>query len=342
MKLPQIYILELTRRCNHRCLYCYTVWGEPTLGYAPNGSSAGEMNTAETLALIDKLCNEAHPISIALSGGEPFMRVDLPDILNHIRQKDIVPVIITNGSMLTKERVTATMGDGSYQITLLSHKPVTHDHLAGRSGTWNAVIDGYLNVQRAGGNITSVFIATRENSPDLATTAQLAIALGANGIMYNRINLAAHNVRFASQLLPTRAMIQDNLETLERIAVDYKIPVVVSVPIEPCVIDVRPYTHLHFGWCPLAGEESYLTVDPVGNVRICNHSPMILGNLRTQSLAEIFFNNPYIENFRSTWPAECASCRPELKEMCRGGCRAAAEQCYGTLARVDPFVTLAH
>jgi radical SAM protein with 4Fe4S-binding SPASM domain len=175
---------------------------------------------------------------------------------------------------------------------------------------------------------------------DLFKTAELAIALGAFGMMYNRMNLAMGNMHLADRLLPTPRMIEENLEMLEAIGGEYGLPVAVSVVIEPCVVDVRQYEHVHFGWCPLAGEDSYFTVDPGGNLRICNHSPVILGNINRDSFADIYYGHPHVRAFHDTWPEECADCDPELKEMCRGGCKAAAEQCYGTLARVDPFVTV--
>lgn len=78
----------------------------------------------------------------------------------------------------------------------------------------------------------------------------------------------------------------------------------------------------------------------VGNVRVCNHSPVILGNIKHDRFTDLYYNHPYVHRFRETWPAECANCDSELKELCGGGCKAAAEQCYGTLERVDPFVTL--
>ncbi|HUW15114.1 MAG TPA: hypothetical protein VM537_35675 [Anaerolineae bacterium] len=79
---------------------------------------------------------------------------------------------------------------------------------------------------------------------------------------------------------------------------------------------------------------------PPGNVRICNHSPVILGNLQQDSFLDIYYHHPYVRDFHDTWPTECVDCDPELRELCGGGCKAAAEQCYGTLQRVDPFVTL--
>jgi radical SAM protein with 4Fe4S-binding SPASM domain len=232
------------------------------------------------------------------------------------------------------------MVGGTYEVTLLSYRHEVHDQLAGQQGAWHAAVDGMANVRQAGGKLVTVFVATKLNHMDLFKTAELAIALGSRGLMYNRMNLGAHNIRYADQLLPTPAIVRENLDMLEEIGSEYGLPVAASVVIEPCVVDVRHYEHVHFGWCPLAGEDSYFTIDPVGNIRICNHSPVILGNIKRDSFADIYYNHPRVRAFRDTWPEECADCDPELKEMCRGGCKAAAEQCYGTLARVDPFVTL--
>jgi radical SAM protein with 4Fe4S-binding SPASM domain len=135
-------------------------------------------------------------------------------------------------------------------------------------------------------------------------------------------------------------MVEENLDMLEEAATKYGLPIGVSVVIEPCVVDVRKYERVHFGWCPLAGEDSYFTIDPAGNIRICNHSPTVLGNIQRDSFADIYYHHPYVRDFREMWPEECVDCPAELKQLCRGGCKAAAEQCYGTLSRVDPFVTL--
>jgi len=158
--------------------------------------------------------------------------------------------------------------------------------------------------------------------------------------MYNRVNLSARNIRYADRLLPTPRMIRENLDVLEAIGAKYGLPIAVSVVIEPCVVDVRGYQHIHFGWCPLAGENAYFTIDPSGNVRICNHSPVVLGNIRRGGFADIYRDHTYVQAFRKTWPTECDNCDPKLKHLCRGGCKAASEQCYGTLTRVDPFVTM--
>ena len=336
--LPKSFVIELTKRCNNHCLYCYMAEGPSAQDCERDRSS--EMGTREVTDVIGKLCDEAPVQSIALSGGEPLLREDLSEILSYIRNRGIAPIVITNGTLLTAARLASLGTEVTYEITLLSYRREVHDRLAGRRGAWDAAVDGMANVRQAKGSFVAVFVATKLNSADAGKTAELAIALGATGLMYNRMNLGARNIRNADRLLPTAATIRENLDTLEELSARYQLPVAVAVAIEPCVIDVRKYKQIHFGWCPLAGEGSYFTVDPTGNVRICNHSGVILGNLKKDCFTDIYYKHPYVRAFRETWPAECESCKPELKAICCGGCKAAAEQCYGTLAKVDPFVTI--
>jgi len=336
--LPKSFVIELTKRCNNHCLYCYMAEGPS--GQDCDRDRSSEMSTREVTETIAKLCDEAPVQSIALSGGEPLLREDLPEILSFIRNKGIASVVITNGTLLTGERLASTGTDVTYEITLLSYRREVHDQLAGRRGAWDAVVDGMANIRQAKGNFVAVFVATKLNSADVSKTTELAIALGASGLMYNRMNLGARNIRYADRLLPTAGAIRENLDTLEELSARYQLPVAVSVAIEPCVIDTRKYKQIHFGWCPLAGEGSYFTIGPQGNLRICNHSGVVLGNLKHDRFSDIYYNHPYVRAFRDTWAVECESCDPELRALCCGGCKASAEQCYGSLAKVDPFVTI--
>lgn len=336
--LPTSFVFELTRRCNNYCLYCYL--SEKTTREDSDPNRNRELSTADVIGILARLHDETHMETVALSGGETLLREDLPEILSFLRSQSVSPVIITNGTLLTPARIAATMQDVTYEVTLLSYRKEIHDHMAGRKGAWEAVVNGLADITKAGGHFVVVFVATQLNCADLRKTAELAIALGAEALMYNRINIGKYNLPMANRLLPSPAMIRDNLDTLEECSEKYGLPVAVSVVIEPCVVDVRNYRHIHFGWCPLAGKDSYFTVDPLGNLRVCNHSPVILGNLLQDSFSDIYYHHPYLRSFRETWPQECGNCETELKQMCCGGCKAAAEQCYGDLMRVDPFVTL--
>lgn len=335
--LPRSFVLELTRRCNHTCSYCYTAWGAPELQYDPNG---GESTVEEIEDIVARLQDETPVKQIALSGGEPMLRKDLARIVSFIAARGIDPMIVTNGSMLASRHIDDIVSRALFEVTLLSHRRDVHDAIVGRKGAWDSVVQGMTNLHERKGSYVAAFIATKQNCEDIRETAELAIALGAHAFIYNRMNLSAFNIRRAEELLPTAENIRHNLDTLEELSAAYHVPVSVSVVIEPCVIDVRKYKHLFFGWCPLAGENSYFTIDPAGNVRVCNHSPTILGNIKRERFADIYYRNDLVRRFRETLPLECVNCDPDLRSLCRGGCKAAAEQCYGTIDRVDPFVTM--
>lgn len=334
--LPSSFVVELTRRCNHACSYCYTAWGAP--GLYP-GSVRDQASLDHVQQTIATLCDQAPVTSIALSGGEPLMRDDLAQIVTFIRDRGVNPVVITNGTLMTEARADELGACSVFEVTLLSDRKEIHDQIVRRAGAWEQAVDGIANLAQRKMKFVVAFIATKRNAADLRQTAELAIALGADALMYNRLNLGAFNSRWADDLLPTPDMIRDNLATLDALAATYGLPVTVSVVVEPCVVDTRPYHNIAFGWCPLGGEKSYFTIDPVGNIRVCNHSPTILGNIHRDRFADIYYHHPFVRDFRESLPDECAGCPPDLLSLCRGGCKAAAEQVYGTTRRVDPFVT---
>jgi hypothetical protein len=106
---------------------------------------------------------------------------------------------------------------------------------------------------------------------------------GASELLYKRVNMGGANLAADKSLFVTPAMIARNLEALDSISGQYGFRVRADVVIEPCVVDIRRYKHVKFGFCPLAGSNSAFVIDPCGNVRICEHSPEILGNIRRGS-----------------------------------------------------------
>ena len=78
LTLPSL-ALELTPRCNQRCVYCYNPWrGRPA---APGD----ELGTAALRALVDRILAQAELGHVTLTGGEPFLRDDLVGLIDHGR-----------------------------------------------------------------------------------------------------------------------------------------------------------------------------------------------------------------------------------------------------------------
>ncbi len=70
--LPKSFVIELTKRCNNHCLYCYMAEGPS--GPDCERDRSNEMSTSEVTDTIAKLCKEAPVQSIALSGGDRVAR----------------------------------------------------------------------------------------------------------------------------------------------------------------------------------------------------------------------------------------------------------------------------
>jgi MoaA/NifB/PqqE/SkfB family radical SAM enzyme len=82
-----------TRRCNLSCDYCneYDDHSKPVA-------------KEEMFRRIDLLKSFGTAI-ITISGGEPLLHPDLDDIIRHIRKKGIIAGMITNGYLLTADRI---------------------------------------------------------------------------------------------------------------------------------------------------------------------------------------------------------------------------------------------
>ena len=79
-----------------------------------------------------------------------------------------------------------------------------------------------------------------------------------------------------------------------------------------------------------------MTVNYSGEVRFCNHSPKVLGNIFDRPISEILSDDG-VRDWYSAVPEKCASCA--LLPRCAGGCRAASEQVFGTFAHEDPILS---
>jgi radical SAM protein with 4Fe4S-binding SPASM domain len=146
-------------------------------------------------------------------------------------------------------------------------------------------------------------------------------------------------LRRSPDAVPTRQQLLEALASAELVASEYGAAVAVSVPVPPCLAEPSDYPHLHFAYCPRGNEDSYYTISHDGLMRPCNHSSVILGDLRRRRFAEVV-NSDRTRAYWASEPKECAGCTHPLRATCRGGCPAAADECGGSPQHVDPFVPL--
>src|SRR6266404_32630 len=117
LNIPLSVQLDLTYRCNERCIHCYL-----------DHHDHGEMTTAEIKNLLDQMA-EAGVFFLTISGGEILMRRDFFEIVEHARRLTFCIKLKTNAVMIHEreaDRIKALAPD-SVQISVYSHRPEVHD-----------------------------------------------------------------------------------------------------------------------------------------------------------------------------------------------------------------------
>ena len=92
------YYFEVTRRCNLRCRMCqYIDWLENTPAH---GQAEGELSTEEWHKVIDQVGRFRF---VTFTGGEPFVRKDFMELLEHASRKSRTH-FISNTTMMPQDR----------------------------------------------------------------------------------------------------------------------------------------------------------------------------------------------------------------------------------------------
>jgi pyrroloquinoline quinone biosynthesis protein E len=314
-------------------LHCYNFWRADRAPVADPET----LSRAEIRKLVGSIRRDTPLRQVALSGGEPLLRPDLPEIASDLAADGLGVVVITNATLLSDDRLARFPEGTIFEFTLFSADPGLHDRIAARPGAFRRTIRGVERAGRRQFRLALACVVSRLNAHDVWRTIELGIALRAEEVLFNRVNLSRATLASAGELVPSVAQLRQALDAAEEAARRYGIAVAVAVPIPPCVLPLGRYPHLHFGWCPRGGPEAYYTVSYNGLLRPCNHSSVILGNLRTERFADIVQR----EATRAFWrpvPPACRQCADPLREVCRGGCAAASHECFGSTGMIDPFV----
>ena len=332
-KSPRTVIFEITDKCNLNCRYCY----RPNAGtYAPDVLSLENLEkiTANLRKSKDKL-------SIGISGGEPMLHPDFMEIVAEILKIDANANLLTNLTQLTKERAAKLkeIGLKSVQVTIFSPLPDQHNFLRGQDD-FAKTMEGISVLRLANISIEAILLVTAFNADMVIPAIEMMNSLGINGFMINRYNASyPKGHKRSEELFLDKKKFLKMARELEDFAIKKEITIPFAIPIPPCVLpDKETFPHLEFTFCPVGRDAEYLTIGPSGKLRTCNHFPMILGDLCTQTIDEIIEQEPYanISKQINTPPVFCKGC--VAWERCRGGCRAAAFSWSGDMKKPDPWV----
>jgi len=154
-----VVVWNCTRRCNLKCVHCYSE--------SHNLSYDGELMNAEAREMIRDLASFKAPV-ILFSGGEPLMRDDLCELGAYAGELGVRPVISTNGTLITKSMAEKIKEAGfAYVGISLDGVGETNDVFRGVKGSFDAAIRGFENCISIGQKVGLRLTLTKSNVKDL-------------------------------------------------------------------------------------------------------------------------------------------------------------------------------
>ena len=328
-------VFELTDACNQSCRFCYNHFkGVETkcVVEAPDFRQARQT--------LKRLQREARVANLSFSGGEPMLLPRIHDLILQARAKGSNVNLLTNGTLLKEDDVDIIddLGVGLVQIPLLSHRAEVHDHITQLPGSWErAVASARRIAERKAEWLTPVFILSKLNAHDIEPTLEMYASLGVKRIMLNRFNIGGLGRKYAEELTLSHEELREAFGRANAKLGELGMRAHNGVCTPMCLLSPTDYPNITFTHCSTDLSARPLTINYRGDVRFCNHSPRVLGNIHNETLAKIL-ERCGGDGYYSSIPDKCAQC--ELWTRCRGGCRAASEQMYGTFDRLDPVMDI--
>jgi len=328
---PPIGLLaELTHRCPLRCPYCSN-----PLDLA---RQAAELDTETWLRVFEEAATLG-VLQLHLSGGEPTIRRDLPELIRGAAAAGLYTNLITSAVTIDAARATALAEAGldHVQISFQDTDPASADRIGGYAGGHAKKLIAAAAIRAAGLPLTLNAVVHRQNLERLPEMIDLAVTLGARRLEVAHVQYYGWALANRDALLPTRAQLDAATATVDaartrlkgQLTIDYVVPDYHAARPKACM----------GGWA-----RSVIVIAPSGRALPCHAADSLPGfdfpSVRTQSLADIWTNSEAFNRYRGTgWmTGPCQGCPNAEADF--GGCRCQAFALTGNATNTDPACSL--
>jgi radical SAM protein with 4Fe4S-binding SPASM domain len=323
---------RVTMACNLKCTHCYSIAGKKL---------SNELSLNEIKEVMNQL-KQLGCIRIFFTGGEPFIRSDIFEILKYADDNSFAIYISTNGTLIDFKAISflRTLKHlRTFQISL-DGLSKTHDSIRGVKGTFNKAIHTIKLAKNKLRNTKIAIISTlmRKNINEMCKLLELAIKL--------KIDIFGIVTLYPVKRSPEA----EDVSTIEKYKLFKKLTAIYTAQetklklgfLVPPAIIPSSMKELEYGCGYICTFPSYLGINANGDVAPCdgllNYKEFILGNVREVSLEKIW-DHPLMRKLRRIKPNDirgvCRKCK--FLSFCMGGCRARAYLEYGDFKAPHPL-----
>ena len=317
---------ELTYACNLACTHCLSSSGR---------RDPRELTTLEAKSLIDEIA-EMQIFYVNIGGGEPMIRRDFFEIVEHAVSQHVGVKFSTNGTRIDQRaaKKLASIGYLDIQVSIDGVDAATSDRVRG-AGSYDAARRAMDNLKEANfGQFKISVVMTRDSIEQLDEFEELAKHYEAE-LRLTRLRPSGRGVDVWNDLHPT----------LEQNRKLYKWLIQ-----RPNVLTGDSFFHLSALGPPLEGlnlcgaGRVVCLVDPIGDVYACPfviHDEFLAGNVREAGFGEVWTSSELFTSLREPGnPGACGSCGSY--DSCRGGCMAAKFFTGLEMSDPDPECVFGH
>ena len=276
--VPLYVQLDLTYRCNERCVHCYL-----------DHHDYGEMTTAEIKRVVDEMA-EAGVLTLILSGGEIFLRKDFFEIVEHARQLMFSVKLKTNAVLIGKSEAARLRDLAVYdiQVSIYSHRPEVHDAITLVPGSLQRSLDAIRLLKTEGLKVTIANVLMQQNMTDYLGVQALAQELGVEFALDPTVTPMMDGNRSTLSL----GVSQDELREV------FRDSSLVGNVEEYCAIG-EDGGGIDLNARPCSAGHTSCYISPYGDVFPCVQFPLPTGNVRRERFVDVWRDSSEMNEVRS-------------------------------------------
>lgn len=305
-------MLELTYRCSEMCIHCYNPGATRNEKEVNERGNRIELDLNDYKRIIDELYEQGL-IKVCLSGGDPFSKSVIWEIIDYLYKKGIAIDIFTNGISVYKDvDRLANYYPRTIGISLYSNNPSVHDGITRVIGSYEKTIKFIQECSNYGLSMFLKCCIMRANVKSYYTVKEVAYKYGALPQFDVNITDSVEGDTCASTNL---RLTHDMMEIVLR---DKDLPYYIGKGLDNA--DAQSSISPNGKMCN-AGITT-ICITPEGNIQPCCAFPMKLGNIKHSSIKKELSNNLVLNWWKERTLADCTDCHKHpycfFCQMCAG------------------------
>ena len=291
--------IELTHRCNLDCIHCYCQGSE---------SGNGELRTQQWKDIFDQIRQEGC-LWLTLTGGEPLLRDDFPELYAYLRRKGFFVTIFTNATVFSSDvfKILKRYPPFLIEISLYGVTKNVYESVTQVSGSFPKVRENLNTLLQMKMPLVLKTVGLRQNKNEILKVKALAEKiLGKKKFKFDAFLIP----RLNGDQIPCRYRLSpEEILEIERGDEDMLAQHQEELHGSPGLLRAREFLYQCDSW-----RESFF-INPYGRLQFCLLSQKYSCDLKKRSFKDGFYHEfPKLWDEKFTTAAKCKACR--LRPYC--------------------------